>query len=199
MNDIQYSYSSCAKFTCNEKINLTMSNVKCLKLALKETQFTPSNDFQKGRIDELVSQSESFPRIEIIDSLIQVIELAEKHDKEPQPFINLFYYLSEKFEYSYTLDCENPCLMTCYKYNSAGIFDKISVPVSRIKHIIQHDRIPLGGNSSIGRLSRSRVSCVTETGEEFRIHPVSNTIICFMSDEVYKGAIRHMNNVIKAI
>ena len=186
-------------FTCDEKINLALSNEGYVKLALKETHFSPSNDYQTSKINDIVSQSAHHSRIEIINSVIQAVELAEKADKEPLPFVKLFYYLADKFGYNYILDCENTNLLTCYKYSSAGNFDKISVPVSRIKYIIQHDRIILGTNTSIETLSRSRVSCVTESGEEFRIHPVSDLMICFMSDEVYKSANRHLNNCSQTI
>lgn len=185
-------------FTCDEKINISLSNEQHVQLALKETDFSPSNEYQKHKINNIISQSVNDSRIEIINSIIQAIETTEKAGKDPLPFIKLFRYLSDKFEYKYNLDCETTNLMTCYKYNTAGSFDKISIPVSRIKYIIQHDRVILGVNTSIDTLSRSRVSCITDSGEEFRVHPVSDLMICFMSDEVYKSATRHLNNVIQA-
>lgn len=168
-----------------------------MELALKETHFSPSNDYQIFKINEIISQSAHHSRIEIINSVIQAVVSAERADKEPLPFIKLFYYLSEKFGYRYTLDSENTNLMTCYKYSSAGNFDKISVPVSRIKYIIQHDRSILGANTSIDTLSLSRVSCITESEEEFHIHPGTELMICLKSDEVYKSAVRHLNNAIQ--
>ncbi|MGK0707026.1 hypothetical protein ACSFCW_26990 [Yokenella regensburgei] len=184
-------------FTCDENIYLAVSNEKHVELALKDTYFQPSNDFQTGKINDLISLSSNNSRVEIIDFLIQAVADSERYNKEPLPFIKLFYYLSEKFGYRYTLDSENTNLMTCYKYSSAGNFDKISVPVSRIKYIIQHNRSILGANTSIDTLSLSRVSCITESEEEFRIHPGTELMICLKSDEVYKSAVRHLNNAIQ--
>lgn len=183
-------------FVCYQNINNATSNKDHVKSAISETCFSALNDYEKSKESDLLNIAEEHSRIEIINYIIAIVEDAERHGDDPSKFVRLFDYLSDKFKYCYKLDCENTSLLTCYKFRAENNFDKFSIPVSRIKYIMQHDRTIIGAHSDIQTLSHSRVSCVTEFGEEFIIHPVNELMISLRSDLVYQSAATHLNKSI---
>lgn len=183
-------------FVCYQNINNATSNKDHMRSAINETGFLATNDFEKNEESGLLKSAEHHSRIEIINHVIEVVESSERYSKDPLKFVRLYNHLAGKFGYSYKLDCVDTSLLTCYKYRADKNFDKYSIPLSRIKYIMQHDRTIFGAYSDIETLSRSRVSCVTECGEEFIIHPINEIMISLRSDLVYQSVVSHLNNFI---
>lgn len=186
-------------FICDETINTDFTVKQHVDSVLKDVQtafpYFGSDAFTQGKINYLKINSSNYSRIEIIHSIINDIIEVERNGQSSRPFIEVLNILSEKFGYQFEIDATYPNMLTCYKYVNIDNWDTISVPVTKIKYIKQHDHVRENANT---RLSRSRVSCVNDAGEEFRIYKHDGVYICFQSDLVYKSAVSFLNQAINA-
>ncbi|POW50021.1 hypothetical protein N5580_22315 (plasmid) [Pantoea piersonii] len=187
-------------FICDKTINTKYTDEKHVELALKNVQTAfpnfPSNTYLQGKIDNLKKHSSTYSRLEIIDAVIEDIIDVEKTSDDSTPFIELFNILSDTFGYHFEIKSTYPNMLTCYNYINNNNWDKISVPVTKIKYIKQHDHTVENVNKN--NLTSSRVSCVNEAGEEFRIYKNGGIYLCLQSDLVYQSAVSFLNQAIAA-
>ncbi|EMK8419703.1 hypothetical protein V9O75_002825 [Shigella sonnei] len=186
-------------FICDQTINTGFTNEKHVELALKNVQTAfpdfPSNTYLQGKMDKLKNSS-TCSRLEIIEAVIKVIDEVERESEDSTPFIELFNLLSVTFGYRFEINATYPNMLTCYKYVGDDNWETISVPVTKIKYIKQHDHV--SGNVNNNNLTSSRVSCVNDAGEEFRIYKNSGVYLCLKSDLVYQSAVSFVNQAIAA-
>ncbi|EBJ5156694.1 hypothetical protein D2B47_23330 [Salmonella enterica] len=187
-------------FICDENINTGFTNKKHVELALKKVQTAfpdfPSNTYLQGKIDKLQKNSSTCPRLEIIEEVIEVIGEVERQSEDSTPFVELFNILSVTFGYRFEINATYPNMLTCYNFTRSNTWEEISVPVTKIKYIKQHDHTLVNVNHQ--NLTRSRVSCVNDAGEEFRIYKNSGVYLCLQSDLVYQSAVSFLNQAIAA-
>ncbi|EEF4590869.1 hypothetical protein FWN81_22005 [Salmonella enterica] len=187
-------------FICDQTINTNLTDEKHVELAIKDIQTAfrsaTSTIYIQGKIEHLKKHSSKFSRLEIIDEICKVIVEIERQDVDSTPFIELFNILSVKFGYRFEINATYPNMLTCYKYVRDDNWETISVPVTKIKYIKQHDHV--SGLVNNKNLTRSRVSCVNDAGDEFRIYKNSGVYLCLQSDLVYQSAVSFLNQAIAA-
>lgn len=185
-------------FICDKNINTKFTDEKNFDLALKNIQTAfpdlPSNTYLQDKLERLKRHSSTHSRLEIIDKIIEVIKEVETQDEDSTPFVELFKILSVTFGYRFEINSAYPNMLTCYNYIRNNEWEEISVPVTKIKYIKQHDRTLVNVNHK--KLTLSRVSCVNDAGEEFRIYRNSGVYLCLQSDLVYQSAVSFLNQAI---
>jgi hypothetical protein len=187
-------------FICDKNINTNFTDEKHFELALKNVQTAfpdfPSNVYLHSKLDRL-KHSSTYSRLEIIDEVIEVIRRdVERQTEDSTPFVELFEILSVTFGYRFEINATYPNMLTCYNYTRSDDWEEISVPVTKIKYIKQHDRTLVNVNHK--NLTLSRVSCVIDAGDEFRIYRNSGVYLCLQSDTVYQSAVSFLNRAIVA-
>lgn len=187
-------------FICDQTIYADFTDEKHFELALKNVQTAfpdfPSNTYLQSKLEKLKKNSSTYSRLEIIDALIEVIGEVERQTEDSTPFVELFEILSVTFGYRFEINATYPNMLTCYNYTRSNEWEEISVPVTKIKYIKQHDRTLLNVNHK--KLTLSRVSCVNDAGDEFRIYKNSGVYLCLQSDLVYQSAVSFLNQAIAA-
>ncbi|HBZ8014921.1 TPA: hypothetical protein MM158_005147 [Klebsiella pneumoniae] len=187
-------------FICDQTINTGFTDEKHVELAIKNVQTAfpdfPANAYLKGKLDSLKKCSLTCSRLEIIDSILDVIMDIERQSEDSTPFIELFNILSVTFGYRFEINATYPNMLPCYNYARNNTWEEISVPVTKIKYIKQHDHV--SGLVNNKGLIRSRVSCVNDAGEEFRIYKNSGVYFSLQSDLVYQSAVSFLNQAIAA-
>ncbi|VGB99573.1 Uncharacterised protein [Klebsiella pneumoniae] len=184
-------------FIC-DNINTNFTDEEHFDLALKNVQTAfpdlSSNTYLNGKIARLKKHSSTHSRLEIIDEIIEVIKEVERQNEDSTPFVELFEILSVTFGYRFEINATYPNMLTCYNYIRNDEWEEISVPVFKIKYIKQHDRTLVNVNHK--KLTLSRVSCVIDAGEEFRIYRNSGVYLSLQSDLVYQSAVSFINQAI---
>lgn len=187
-------------FICDQTINTSLSDEKRIELALKNIQTAfpsaTSTVYMQGKIDNLKKHSSKFSRLQIIDEICKCIIEVERQNVDSTPFVELFNLLSVTFGYRFEINATYPNMLTCYNYTRSNTWEEISVPVTKIKYIKQHDHTLVNVNHE--KLTHSRVSCVNDAGDEFRIYKNSGTYLCLQSDLVYQSAVSFLNQAIAA-
>lgn len=187
-------------FICDQTINTNLSDEKHVELALKNIQTTfpsaTSTIYIQGKIQNLKKHSSKLSRLQIIDEICKVIVEIEKQDVDSTPFVELFNILSDTFGYRFEINATYPNMLTCYNYTRSNTWEQISVPVTKIRYIKQHDHTLVNVNRE--KLTHSRVSCVNDAGDEFRIYMHSGTYLSLQSDLVYQSAVSFLDQAIAA-
>lgn len=187
-------------FICDQTINKGFSDEKHVELAIKNIQTAfadqTSTVYMQNKIDKLKKRSSNFSRVQIIDDIVDSIIEVERDDVDSTPFIELFNILSVTFGYRFEINATYPNMLTCYNYTRSNTWDEISVPVTKIKYIKQHDHTTV--NVKRKELSLSRVSCVNDAGEEFRIYKNDGVYLWLQSDLVHQSAVSFLNQAIDA-